>query len=100
MSGQSYGGAVYISTNNIYYLLTKRSTFIRCSASYDGGAIYSIWGNNVLHNVCGNDCHSDDLGSFAFVGGSDSTETNTKNYVIQLIRTCLWDILIYTMIVL
>ena len=79
----SWGGAVYINTNNIYYLLIERSTFVKCQCSLEGGAIYSEFGNNVLHNVCGNDCHSDNWESFAAIGGSDSTETNTKNYVIQ-----------------
>ena len=79
----SNGGAVYIYTENVYYLLIERSTFISCSASYDGGAIYSIWGNNVLHNVCGNDCQSNNNEGFALIYGSSSSSTYTKNYVIQ-----------------
>ena len=84
----SSGGAVYIksgtsaSSATIYYLLIERSTFISCEASY-GGAIDSVFGNNVLHNVCGNDCNADNNCGFALIDGYDSTSTYTKNYVIQ-----------------
>ena len=83
MSYTGDGGAVYILTSNIYYLLIERSTFVNCSASVQGGAIFSFYGNNVLHNVCGNNCNANYNDGFDLIDGSSSTSTYTKNYVIQ-----------------
>ena len=87
MSGVTYGGAVYISSgtfssHSVYYLLIETCTFVNCQCSSQGGAIYSRYGNNVLHNVCGTDCQSTNGNEgFALLDGSSSTSIDTKNYV-------------------
>ena len=70
MSTQGDGGA--INSKSLNKLLIETSTFVNCSASNNGGAIFISSGDCVIHEVCGYQCTSTDS-SFAYVFGDSSS---------------------------
>ena len=75
MSIQGDGGAIY--SGSLSKLLVETSTFVSCSATSNGGAIYISKGDCVIHEVCGYHCTSSYDFSFSDVYGSPKD----KNYV-------------------
>ena len=73
----SSGGAIY--STSLSKLLVETSTFVSCSASSQGGAIYISKGDCVIHEVCGYHCTANSQFSFSDVWQSSGTKD--KNYV-------------------
>ena len=69
------GGAIY--SGSLSKLLVETSTFVSCSATNNGGAIFISSGDCVIHEVCGYHCTSNNVESFSLVTGSN----RDKNYV-------------------